>query len=160
MEKEIWKPIPSQPGMMASSWGRVILPERTAPMPYGGWRIYTPKPTYGHKTKAFKTSRHEFYHLFQKERGTMKIHRLICEAFYGPAPFPKAVVIHLDEDALNNRPENLKWGTQKENLNMPKFIAYCKSRTGENSPIIKGRKNANKNSQRTADTLEKHSSTF
>jgi hypothetical protein len=140
MEKEIWKPIPSQSGMMASSWGRVLLPERTAEMPKGGWRTYTTKPTYGHKSKASKTSRHEFYQLFHKDRGTMKIHRLVCETFHGPAPFPKAVVIHLDEDALNNRPENLKWGTQKENLNMPKFIAYCKSRTGENSPAIKGMK--------------------
>jgi hypothetical protein len=141
MEKEIWKPIPSQPGMMASSWGRVLLPERNAQMPYGGWRKYTPTPTFGHKRKASKTSRHEYYGLFHKERGNLKIHRLICETFHGSAPFPKAVVIHLDEDALNNRPENLKWGTQKENLNMPKFIAYCKSRTGENSPGRKGMKN-------------------
>lgn len=108
-------------------------------MPYGGWRTYMPAPTYGHKRKASKTARHEYYGLFHKERGNLKIHRLICEAFHGPAPFPKAVVIHLDEDALNNRPENLKWGTQKENLNMPKFIAYCKSRTGENSPTTKGK---------------------
>ena len=139
MEQEIWKPIPSQSGMMASSWGRVLLPEREAQMPNGGWRKYTPLPTYGNKCKASKTASHEYYGLFQKERGNMKIHRLVCEAFHGPAPFPKAVVIHLDENALNNRPENLKWGTQKENLNMPKFIAYCKSRTGENSPGIKGR---------------------
>ena len=139
MEQETWKPIPSQSGMMASSWGRVIFPERTAQMPHGGLRAYTPIPTYGCKRKASKTARHEYYGIFHKERGNMKIHRLICEAFHGPPPFPKAVVIHLDEDALNNRPENLKWGTQKENLNMPKFIAYCKSRTGENSPTIKGR---------------------
>jgi hypothetical protein len=139
MEQETWKPIPSQSGMMASSWGRVLLPEREAPMPYGGWRKYTPLPTYGNKRKASKTARHEYYGFFNKERGNLKMHRLVCEAFHGPAPFSKAVVIHLDENALNNRPENLKWGTQKENLNMPKFIAYCKSRTGENSPGIKGR---------------------
>ena len=160
MEKEIWKPIPSQPGMMASSWGRVRLPERSAQMPHGGWRTYTPTPTYGSKLKSSKTARHEYYGMFQKERGNLKIHRLICETFHGPSPFPKAVVIHLDEDALNNRPENLKWGTQKENLNMPKFIAYCKNRTGENSPTIKGRKNALENSQRTANAIQKHSSTF
>lgn len=56
-----------------------------------------------------------------------KVHQLVCEAFHGPKPFPEAVVIHLDEDALNNRPENLKWGTQKENLNMPKFKAWLSS---------------------------------
>ena len=139
MEQEIWKPIPSQSGMMASSFGRILLPKRTAQMPYGGWRTYTPTPTYGHKRKASKTARHEYYGLFHKERGNLKIHRLICEAFHGPPPFHKAIVIHLDEDALNNCPENLKWGTQKENLNMPKFIEYCKSRTGENSPTTKGK---------------------
>ena len=147
MEKEIWKPIPSQPGMMASSWGRVILPEKTAQMPHGGWRTYTPVPTYGWKRKSSKTARHQYYGLFHKDRGNLKMHRLICEAFHGPSPFPKAVVIHLDEDALNNRFENLKWGTQKENLNMPKFIAYCKSRTGENSPTIKGRRKNGKGTQ-------------
>ena len=151
MEKEIWKPIASQPGMMASSWGRVLLPERIAQMPYGGWRTYTPTPTYGSKRRATKTARHEYYGFFQRDRGSLKIHRLICEAFHGPSPFPKAVVIHLDEDALNNKPENLKWGTQKDNLNMPKFIAYCKGRTGDNSPRTKGQKNvsssANQNTQ-------------
>jgi hypothetical protein len=160
MEKEIWKPIPSQPGMMASSCGRVLLPERTAQMPHGGWRTYTPIPTYGCKRKASKTAKHEYYGLFHKERGNLKIHRLVCEAFHGPSPFPKAVVIHLDEDALNNRPENLKWGTQKENLNMPKFIAYCKSRTGENSPSIKGRKNALEISPRIAQAHEEYSATI
>jgi hypothetical protein len=69
--------------------------------------------------------------------GSMKVHRLVCEAFHGPPPFEKAVVIHIDENALNNRPENLRWGTQKENMNMPGFVAYCKSRTGDNSPTKK-----------------------
>lgn len=68
-----------------------------------------------------------------------KVHRLVCEAFHGPAPFEKAVVMHLDDDATNNKPENLAWGTQKQNLNTPAFIAYCKSRTGENSPTVKGK---------------------
>lgn len=56
-----------------------------------------------------------------------KVHQLVCEAFHGPKPFPEAVVIHLDENAHNNRPGNLKWGTQKENLNMPKFKAWLRS---------------------------------
>lgn len=53
--------------------------------------------------------------------------------------FDNAVVIHLDENAHNNRPENLKWGTQKENLNMPKYIADLKSRVGEHSSVFKAR---------------------
>lgn len=137
---EEWKPVPSKPGVTASSWGRVKLPDGVAPLPNGGTRKYQPKPTFGHKTKASKTARHEYMFLANRKFGNMKVHRLVCEAFHGPAPFERAVVLHLDENALNNRPENLRWGTQKENLNMPNFIDYCKSRTGENSPKIKGAK--------------------
>jgi hypothetical protein len=72
---------------------------------------------------------------------TYKIARLIAEAFHGPPPFDDAVVMHLDENAVNNRPENLKWGTQKENLNAEGFLAYCHGRLGEDSPTIKGRRN-------------------
>ena len=138
--EELWKPVPSKPGIKASSWGRVQLPASNAGMPNGSERSYHPKPTYGYKMKASKTARHMYFGLANRKFGNMKIHRLVCEAFHGPAPFSRAVVIHLDEDALNNRPENLRWGTQKENLNMPGFIAYCKSRTGDNSPIIKGQR--------------------
>jgi hypothetical protein len=135
---EQWKPVPSKQGITASSLGRIKLPDSVATLPNGGIRKYQPKPTFGVKTKASKTARHEYMGLSNKKFGTMKVHRLVCEAFHGPAPFERAVVLHLDENALNNRPENLQWGTQKENLNMPKFVEYCKSRTGENSPVIKG----------------------
>jgi hypothetical protein len=56
------------------------------------------------------------------------------------APFERAVVMHMDDDPGNNRPENLKWGTQKENLNAPQFIDYCKSRTGDNSTHEKAKR--------------------
>ena len=136
---EIWKPVPSKPGLMASSWGRIKLPDRTAKLPNGGFREYHPKPTYGHTTKASKTARHQYKSYFTRFFGNIKVHKAICEAFHGPAPFPKAVVIHKDENAFNNVPENLKWGSQKENLNMPGFIEYCKTRTGENSPATKSK---------------------
>lgn len=70
---------------------------------------------------------------------TLKVARLICEAFNGPAPDGRPVCMHLDENSRNNAPSNLAWGTQKENLNAPGFISYCKGRTGENNPFIKGR---------------------
>lgn len=125
---------------MASSFGRILLPKREAMMPHGGIRSYDPKPTHGVKTRATKTARHVYMGIYNKFYGNMKIHRLVCEAFHGPATDELNVVIHLDEDATNNRPENLKWGTMKENLNMPGFVEYCRSRTGENSPIYKHRR--------------------
>jgi len=142
-EHEEWRLVPSCPGMLASSWGRIKLPETEAEMPNGSVRVYRTKPVYGVKTKASKTARHTYYGIRTKRFGQKKIHRLVCEAFHGPPPFPKAVVIHKDENALNNRPENLRWGTQKENLNMPGFISYCKSRTGDKNPFVKGRKKKN-----------------
>jgi len=65
--------------------------------------------------------------------------RLVCEAFNGP-PAPGQLALHEDENSRNNSSENLRWGTQKENLNYPKFLDYCRSRTGENNPYIKGKK--------------------
>lgn len=137
---EIWKPVPSKDGVMVSSFGRVLLPTRKAKMPSGVVREYKPSPTYGTRMRASKTARHEYMGIYNKFFGNMKVHRLVCEAFHGPAPEGKNIVLHLNEDATDNRPENLRWGTQKENLNMPKFIEYCKSRTGENSPTVKAKK--------------------
>jgi HNH endonuclease len=48
--------------------------------------------------------------------------------------------VHLDENAANNRASNLRWGTQKENLNAEGFLAYCRGRTGDRSPIAKARR--------------------
>jgi hypothetical protein len=47
--------------------------------------------------------------------------------------------MHLDEDSRNNKPENLAWGTQKENLNAPGFVDYCRSRVGDANPLLKSR---------------------
>lgn len=52
---------------------------------------------------------------------THRIAVLVCEAFNGKKPFPEAVAMHLDEDSRNNRPTNLEWGTQKQNLNFHGF---------------------------------------
>lgn len=137
--REIWKPVPSEPGILASSLGRVLLPPSYAPLPSGGYRSYFPEPRFGEVAKASKKASHEYRHVMVRRYGhgprqqPRKVHQLVCEAFHGPKPLPGAVVIHLDENALNNRPENLKWGTQKENLNMPKVKAYHRSRRGENS---------------------------
>jgi hypothetical protein len=139
MSKEIWKPIPSRPGMLASSLGRVqVLPYEVI-TPFNKPRTYAVKPTFGHIRKSSKTARHKYFGLSLRRFGNMKIHRLVCEAFHGPEPSKLSVVIHINECATDNRPNNLRWGTQRENLNMPGFVAYCKSRTGLNSPVTKGK---------------------
>jgi hypothetical protein len=137
--EEQWKIVPSLPEIKVSSWGRVLLPIRMAKMPRGNYREYKPSPRYGTKTKASKNARHVYFGIYNRFYGNLKVHRLVCEAFHGPPTEEKNIVIHIDENALNNRPENLKWGTQKENLNCTGFIDYCKSRTGANNPYVKGR---------------------
>lgn len=132
-ETEIWRPVPSEPSVLVSSLGRVLQPPSYAPLPNGGFRAYMPEPRVGQVAKSQKTAKHEYYHIMLKRysgnrQSPRKVHQLVCEAFHGPKPFEKAVVMHLDEDALNNRPENLKWGTQKENLNADGFKEYCRSR--------------------------------
>ncbi len=141
---EKWKPVPSLKGVMASDEGRILLPPRHAVMPHGGVRLYLPKPTLGVKRKANPKAKH-VYRGYYFEGRSIKVHQVVCEAFHGPKPFDRAVVIHLDENALNNRPDNLKWGTQKENLNAPGFKAYCRSRVGENNPRAKWVANRNRN---------------
>ena len=133
---EIWRDVPSLPGVLASSEGRVMITPYRGPMPNGGERPYGGTPTFGVWNKLdarFVTTVGE---------RTWKVARLIAEAFHGPPPFEGAVVMHLDENAVNNRASNLRWGTQKENLNAPGFLNYCRSRTGDDSPSVKGRRKA------------------
>ena len=103
-------------------------------MPRGGVRQYGGQPVWGtwNKYDGRFTTTH-------KGR-TYKVHRLVCEAFHGLPTEESPYCLHIDENAANNKAENLKWGSQKENLNAPGFIAYCKTRTGENHPKAKGLK--------------------
>lgn len=49
------------------------------------------------------------------KRKTLKFHRIVCETFHGPQPSPKHVVAHNDGNRLNNRADNLRWATTREN---------------------------------------------
>jgi hypothetical protein len=128
MAIESWSEIQSFPGLLASSQGRIMVDPYVFQMPNGGERIRGGEPTHGvWDGKRF---------IYRIRGRCVKVHRLVCEAFNGP-PEPGQVCMHLNENSADNRPENLAWGTQKENLNAPGFIAYCKSRTGEAHPRAK-----------------------
>ena len=116
------------PLIEASSLGRVRVKKYTGTLPNGGTRTYFGKPTYGVWSKK------ERRFIYQHKRHTFKVHFAVCEAFHGIKPGAYSVVMHEDEDGSNNKQENLKWGTQKLNLNYPGFLIYCASRTGDKSP--------------------------
>lgn len=129
---EEWKDIPSMSGVQASSLGRIMVKPFQGMMPQGGIKLYGGVPTLGQwDGKRF---------IYVRKNKTYKVARLVCEAFHGSSPEGKKIFMHLDENSRNNKPENLQWGTQKENLNAPGFIAYCKTRTGYNNPQIKGKR--------------------
>ena len=139
MEREEWREVPSIDGVRASSLGRVWLPEVKAKMPNGRVRTYKTRPVWGVEEKT-ATGRSGCPRRRIMRIGrlgiTVKVHRLVCEAFHGPKPFPEAVVLHLDEDPSNNRASNLRWGSRKENQNFPKAVAAFKARVGDKSPTI------------------------
>lgn len=114
---------------MVSNEGRVMTKPYRAKMPHGGLRHYGGEPHFGvwHKQEG------RFITFYKKKN--YKISRLVCEAFHGKPPEDKPVCMHLDENAANNRAENLAWGTQKENLNAPQFIEYCQMKKGQKHPV-------------------------
>lgn len=59
------------------------------------------------------------------------IHKIVGTAFNGPRP-SGMVTRHLDGNPFNNRADNLKWGTQKENTQ--DRIRHGRNNLGENNP--------------------------
>ena len=98
---EIWKPVADEPTYLVSSMGQVwSLRTDHISRPY-------PAPS-GHMHIALSTDGG------RKLRRT--VHRLVIEAFAGPAPSAKHEVCHIDGDPANNLIENLRWGTRSDNL--------------------------------------------
>jgi hypothetical protein len=48
---------------------------------------------------------------------TIKVHRIVAEAFHGPAPEGKGHVNHKDSVRSNNHYRNLEWCNNTENIN-------------------------------------------
>lgn len=127
MQHEEWKTVPSLPGLEASSLGRIRV-KRHKPQ---GRRSYGGAPSPGRSAADGRMR-------FNYQGKTYKVHRLVCEAFHGPAPDGRPVCMHINENNQDNRPSNVMWGTPKENLNFPGFLAGCSDRwRGERNPRVK-----------------------
>jgi hypothetical protein len=102
LEGEIWTPVKiGESFLKASNLGRV-------------------ESEYGYKTSGSLSS--DKYMIFnikinnKQNNKTIRVHEIICTAFHGPKPTDKHIVNHKDRNRVNNRPENLEWMTQKENV--------------------------------------------
>jgi HNH endonuclease/NUMOD4 motif-containing protein len=104
---EQWREVPGYPSYEVSDHGRVR--RRCAKSSWSAGHILRPAsmPS-GHKfvvlTDAAELARKQF------------VHRLVAQAFIGPAPFDRAMVLHHDDVPTNNTPGNLYWGTHAENV--------------------------------------------
>ena len=129
---EEWRIVPSDESLLASSYGRIMVAPYCTVGGRGKRRLCGGAGTFG----VWDGSRYIYN---RRGYSTRKVARLVCEAFHGVAPADDSVCKHLDENSANNRPENLRWGTQKQNLNAPGFLAYCRGRVGANSATYKGK---------------------
>ena len=125
--KEIWKDIKDFEGLyQVSNLGRV-------------------KSLYFNKEKILKVSYNKGYLIADlyknKKRYKRPIHILVAQTFI-ENPNNYKEVLHLDETRNNNCVDNLKWGTHKENTNMPLYknrqsIAHKGLLKGEKHPMYR-----------------------
>lgn len=124
---EEWRPVPSKPGIEASSHGRIRRLPHVSTMPKGGTRTYSSEPRFGQITRSAKDARHLYFNMVYSGIGNIKVHAAVCEAFHGPKPHNAKGVRHLNENSLDNRPANLRWDTHVANMNDPDLKEYhCK----------------------------------
>jgi hypothetical protein len=110
---EIWKPVPRP---LYSDWydvssdGRVRSWFRKHPM----LRLRSDEP----RILMPKLSQRGYPEVTFKIGGrqkTVRISRLVAEAFHGPPPHQKSQAAHLNGDSKDNRWNNLMWATPKQN---------------------------------------------
>lgn len=95
------KPIPNFPGYLASPWGF----------------IYSGKLGNRKRLPGYPTHKGRLRVVLYKDgkRHQILISRLIALTFI-PNPYKLPNVLHGDNNPLNNRVSNLRWGTQSENI--------------------------------------------
>lgn len=134
---EIWKDVAGWEGLYrVSSFGRVKVLARTvaACNRWGPMLRNLPE-----KIKKTVPTKGNYYprvgFQFEGRKGWADLHVLVCETFNGPKPAPGYHCAHNDGDPLNNRADNLRWATPKENA--ADTLRHGRLRRGEKSNLAK-----------------------
>jgi len=115
---EEWRSIPGYDGYEVSNLGRVR-----------GSRGWILKP-------LISSNHHYHIGLFKIGKRILRlVHSLVLEAFVGPCP-DGMECRHLDGDPANNRLDNLRWGTHREN-EADKILHGTARTIGETNPMAK-----------------------
>lgn len=134
LDGEIWKDVVGYEGIyMVSSLGRVTILSKNKVFKDGRIRKYPPR------LLVANTKNKDGYcvSILTKNNKTKYLltHRLVAKAFL-PNPYNLPIVEHLDCNKNNNTVFNLRWCTQKINMNNPITIQNCKN-------VIRRRNNPN-----------------
>lgn len=109
---EIWKPVVGYEGMYeVSNMGRIKSLMRRINA-NGGIRVIQEFI----KKNSIDSKGYEYVWLWNKTGRTYRIHKLVCMAFI-PNPGNKPCIDHINGNRRDNRVENLRWCTHKENSN-------------------------------------------
>jgi hypothetical protein len=133
---ETWKDIPGYGNYyQASNLGNIRVKDRVVEK-FCGLHNRSVKQFYKGRT-LLPSKNNKYGHLsvhlgFNKTKKTIQVHRLVLEAFVGPAPNGMECC-HNNGIAWDNRIENLRWDTHKNNnADRKRHGTYP---TGENHPM-------------------------
>ena len=137
--EEIWKDVPGYEGLyQVSNFGKVIALSKEFLVGKGTVIVHKQKEiSFHHKRRYFQVALNN-----KGKRKYVSVHRLVAQAFI-PNPDNKPCIDHIDGNRANNRVDNLRWVTHKENSNNPitreRIKANCTGakRCGANSPVAK-----------------------
>lgn len=134
LEGEVWKPVPGYEGSYeVSNLGRVRALPRWVNSKNGSFALKRMKIMSG--SPNGKTGYPEVKLAKNGSSRGHSVHRLVCLAFHGPAPDGRDQVAHCDGTRTNNRADNLRWASAKENAD--DRIAHGTERMGVNTSWVK-----------------------
>lgn len=129
--EEIWKTIEEYPDYMISSMGRVRSLDREILNRWGNnYRLI--------KGKILKPALDRYLRVSLSKNGkskTFTIHKLVAKHFI-PNPNNLSEIDHINTDKTDNRVENLRWVTHRENQNNTVTKSKMKLNKSKSKPII------------------------